>query len=112
MLNWTVKLKVGIRGAHMRTDMHPVLIKPSRCAANRYGGFSKIRDTFFGVLILRLIEFGGLYLGPPTLGNYHIPLVTLVQTGTISGILAVNVVFTKLGEGSRFFAGPLNQDET
>ena len=28
--------------------------------------------TFLGVLIIRVIVYGGLYWGPPILGNYQI----------------------------------------
>ena len=37
-------------------------------------GFPKITGTFFGVPILRIIVFWGLYWGSLILGNYHIPL--------------------------------------
>ena len=40
---------------------------------SQYGGFLKIRGTFWGVLIVRILVFGGLFGGPPILGNYHIP---------------------------------------
>ena len=32
-------------------------------------GFAKIRGTFLGVLIIRIIVFWGLYWGHPILGN-------------------------------------------
>ena len=32
-----------------------------------FGGFSKMRGTFLGVPIVRLIVFSGLYWGPPYL---------------------------------------------
>ena len=35
-------------------------------------GLATIRDTFFGVPIIRTIGFWGSYWGPPTEGNYHI----------------------------------------
>ena len=35
-------------------------------------GFPKIRGTILGVPIIRIIVFGGLYWGPPILGNSHI----------------------------------------
>ena len=35
-------------------------------------GFPKIRGTILGVPILRMRVFGGLYWGPPILGNYHV----------------------------------------
>ena len=35
-------------------------------------GFPKIRGTFLGVPIIRIIVFWGLYWGLPILGNYHI----------------------------------------
>ena len=35
-------------------------------------GFPKIRGTFFGVPIIRIIVFWGLYWGSPILGNYHL----------------------------------------
>ena len=34
-------------------------------------GFPKIRGTFLGVPIIRIIAFGVLDWGPPILGNYH-----------------------------------------
>ena len=34
--------------------------------------FSKIRGTFLGVPIMRIIVFWGLYWGPLILGNYQI----------------------------------------
>ena len=33
--------------------------------------FPKIRGTFLGVAIIRLIVYWGLYWGPLILGNYH-----------------------------------------
>ena len=39
-------------------------------------GFPKIRGTILGVLIIRIIVFGGLYWGPPILGNSHIGIYT------------------------------------
>ena len=35
-------------------------------------GFPKIRGTFLGVPIIRIIVFWGLYWGPLILGNYHL----------------------------------------
>ena len=35
-------------------------------------GFPKIRGTFLGVLIIRIIVYWGLYWGPLILGNYHL----------------------------------------
>ena len=35
-------------------------------------GFPKIRGTFLGVCIIRIIAFWGLYWGPLLLGNYHL----------------------------------------
>ena len=35
-------------------------------------GFPKIRVTFWGGPILRIIVFGGLYWGPPILGKYQL----------------------------------------
>ena len=35
-------------------------------------GFPKIRGTFLGVPLIRIIVFWGLYWGPLILGNYHI----------------------------------------
>ena len=34
--------------------------------------YPKIRGTFLGVPIVRIVVFGGLYWGSPILGNYHI----------------------------------------
>ena len=36
-----------------------------------FGGFPKIRGTFLGVPIIRIIVYWGLYWGPHILGNYH-----------------------------------------
>ena len=41
-------------------------------------GFPKIRDTIFGVPLIRTIVFWGLYWGPPILGNYHILLYHII----------------------------------
>ena len=35
-------------------------------------GFPKIRGTFLGVPMIRILVFCGLYWGPPILGNDHI----------------------------------------
>ena len=35
-------------------------------------GFPKIRGTFLGVPIIRIIVFWGLYWGSLILGNYHV----------------------------------------
>ena len=35
-------------------------------------GFPKIKGTFLGVPIMRIIIYWGVYGGPPILGNYHI----------------------------------------
>ena len=35
-------------------------------------GFPKIKATFLGIPIIRILVFWGLYWGPPILGNYHI----------------------------------------
>ena len=45
--------------------LHP---KPLRT----YLGLSKIRGTFLGVPIIRMIVFGDLYSGPLILENYHL----------------------------------------
>ena len=37
-------------------------------------GFPKIRGTFLGVPIIRIIIFWGLHWGPPVLGNYQVDL--------------------------------------
>ena len=37
-------------------------------------GFPKIRGTFLGVPIIRIIVYWGVYWGPPILGNYHIDI--------------------------------------
>ena len=39
--------------------------------AHRTWGVPKIRGTFLGVPIIRIIIFGDPYWGPPILGNYH-----------------------------------------
>ena len=33
--------------------------------------FPKIRGTFLGVPIIRIVVYWGLYWGPPILGNYQ-----------------------------------------
>ena len=35
-------------------------------------GFHKIICTLLGVPIIRILVYGGLYWGPPILGNYHV----------------------------------------
>ena len=40
-------------------------------------GFLKIKGTILGVLIIRIIVFGGLYWGPLVWGNYQICLRTV-----------------------------------
>ena len=37
-------------------------------------GFPKIRGTFLGIPIIRIIVFGGLYWGSSILGNCHVIL--------------------------------------
>ena len=39
-------------------------------------GVPKIRGTFLGVPVTRMIVYEGLYWGPPILGNYHIGAYT------------------------------------
>ena len=39
-----------------------------------YGGFPKISGTF-GVSIIRMMIYWGLYWGPPILENYHIGIM-------------------------------------
>ena len=34
-------------------------------------GFPQIRRPFWGVPIVRIVVFSGLYWGPPVYGNYH-----------------------------------------
>ena len=38
----------------------------------KFEGFPKLGLQFLGVPIIRIIVFGGLYWGPPILGNYHL----------------------------------------
>ena len=38
------------------------------------GGFPKSRGTFLGVFEKRIVAFWGQNCGPPTLGNYHVPI--------------------------------------
>ena len=42
------------------------------CTQQNMWRFPEIRGTFFGIPIIRTIVFGGLYWGPPILGNYHV----------------------------------------
>ena len=50
-------------------------------------GFPKIRGTRLGVLIMRIIIFGGLYWGPIILGNYHMRLrVSKAHTDDIGDV--------------------------
>ena len=42
-----------------------------------FGGVPKIRGTFLGVPIIRIIIFLGLYWGPPILGSYHFTEIRL-----------------------------------
>ena len=45
--------------------------------------FPKIRGTFWGVSILRILVLWGLDWGPLILGNYHIHIFTDIDIGTI-----------------------------
>ena len=47
--------------------------------AGLMGGFPKIRGTLFGVPIMSICVFWGLYWGPSILGNYYL-------TGDLCGI--------------------------
>ena len=47
-------------------------------------GFPKIRGTFLGVPIIRIIIFWGLYWGPHILGNYHIHSHAAIEAVAIS----------------------------
>ena len=38
-------------------------------------GFPKIRGTFLGVPVTRIVVFGGPHWGTPILGNYHIYII-------------------------------------
>ena len=52
-------------------------------------GFPKIRGTLLGgggVPIIRTIVFGGLYWGPPILGNYHIGIMEKKMETSVGGI--------------------------
>ena len=40
-----------------------------------YGDFPKLGGTILGVFIMKTIVLGGLYCGPPILGNYHMTSV-------------------------------------
>ena len=44
-------------------------------------GFPKIRGTFLGVPIIRILVFRGLYWGPPIWGNYHIYIYIQASKG-------------------------------
>ena len=39
-------------------------------------GFPEIRGTLFGVPIIRIIVYWGLYWGPLILGNHHLGMCT------------------------------------
>ena len=41
------------------------------CKAKAIQRFPKIRGTFLGAPVIRILVFWGLYWGPPILGNYH-----------------------------------------
>ena len=58
------------RGLHASIGVSPVQL----C------GFPNIRGTILGVPIIRTIVFGGLYWGPPILGNY--PVHSSTANGT------------------------------
>ena len=50
-------------------------VGPSKAASRQISdmwGFPKIGGTISGVPRLRIIVFGGLYWGEPTLGSYHV----------------------------------------
>ena len=46
--------------------------------------FPRIRGTFLGVPIIRIIIYWGLYWGPLILGNYHISLLLTKLGGGVS----------------------------
>ena len=55
----------------MQYDLSVLIFMIARSYEHKWE-FPKIRGTFLGVRIVRIIVFGGLYLGPPILGNYQI----------------------------------------
>ena len=52
-------------------------------------GFPKIRGTFLGVPIIRIIVFGGLYWGPLIWGNYQLRKTIVLKAGVSPGIYAL-----------------------
>ena len=53
------------------TAVHICLASSLNCWSFQIWDFPKIRGTFLGVPIIRIIVFWGLCWGPLVLGNYH-----------------------------------------
>ena len=80
------KCNIHIYSVYLRGTIHPILnlapfweLPMSLCPATDNGpdtihirGFPKIRVTFLEVPIIKIIVFGGLFLGSPFFGSYHI----------------------------------------
>ena len=68
------RIEVPLCGAHMVgfSVSHEDCLEVLKDFLRNIWGFPKIRDTFLGVPILRIIVFWGLYWGPLILGNYHL----------------------------------------
>ena len=52
-----------------------------RWGSREYGEFPKIRGTFLGIPIIRIVVFWGLDWGLPILGNFHICCVRSLRPG-------------------------------
>ena len=53
--------------------------------------FPKIRGTYLGVAIIRIIVYWGLYWGPLILGNYHMGIMEEKIGTTIMGYVGLRV---------------------
>ena len=84
MLLWIrLILRPGFGGGQLRTSASTGFIH-STSALYIYiyiciciWGCPKIRGTFLGVPIIRIIVFWGLYWGPLILGNYQLPHINI-----------------------------------
>ena len=65
---WQLDVLLRARGGK------PVRVKELSCCQGTQMGVSQNYGYLFGVPIIRIIVFWGLYWGPPILGNYQIKL--------------------------------------
>ena len=63
--------RTEVLGCSLVLAISPTQNKTNDFETGTIWGFPKIRGTFVGVPIIRIIVFWGLYWGPLILGNYH-----------------------------------------